>query len=285
MNNKLKKSISVLGLALVLATPIFATEPVKYSTETAAQAEIKSKPVKVMQFKPVLKNGTLYVSLQDLESKFGAKISEPFKNYYNITTPVSRLYLSTVSEISKVNGAESHSNGKLETINNMLYAPAEFIFQNSNCTSNYTKTTNTLTVNYMGIPSEFTVNSTVNSIKGRVLYPDGTPVEGAKVTLNGLTREGAFIGVSNEQTSSEKYLMPPVTYTDPNGYYETLPLDVKAYPYVQVNIEKEINKNGKSTILCNTTPSTFDYQSGDLLDGFLRLDSRLVSMPTVTIFE
>lgn len=287
---KIKQFISGLALATTLfAQPIMAETveakqliPATVTTEMkeltpAQKVEVKpevKKPEKTFKVKPVVVNGVSYVSVKDLEKHLGVKWKPiPKFNGVALDGPVAQIWFRDLEGNPQVNRAYIPCEYKIKKFNGVIHVPAKYTFEALNSKVSYDKASNTLTVNYYGKPEPKLVDTQMNIIKGRVLDKNGKPVKGAKVNFTTFNKNGAIISATEEKRPN----FPVEVLTDENGYYEFAPLDTNAHPCIALNVEYELN----GVKYFGGTNGTFDYEKGSLQDGYIRMDSKTETMPTI----
>lgn len=246
---------------------------VKPEVKPAVKPEVK-KPEKTFKVKPVVVNGVSYVSVKDLEKHLGVKWKPiPKFNGVALEGPVAQIWFRDLDGNPQVNRTYIPCEHKIKTFNGVIHVPAKYVFEAFNSKIVYDKKSNTLTVDYYGKPEPKLVDTQMNVIKGRVLDKNGKPVKGAKVNFTTLNKDGNMISATEEKRPN----FPVEVLTDENGYYEFAPLDTEAHPYINVNVDYEMN--GKKYE--GYTGGTFDSSKGSLQDGHLRISSKTETMPTI----
>lgn len=302
---KFKVLFTVVMSSLLLVQPILAdtvaknTEDVKVeqgvvnpvAPETVEAIELQpatevkktvievKKPVKTFQLKPRVINGVSYVSVKDLEKHLGIKSKLSGKNNgISLFTPVSQIYISDHWSAPQVNRQWLPCNSRVKTFNGVPYVPAKFVLENTNCTVSYETKNNTLTVNYFGDIVPKLVDTQMNTIKGKIVDANGKPVSGINVYLDAMKEDGSSMSTN---AGGDNPNLPPVVTTDENGNYEFAPLDTVKYPRVSVTTNYVLN----GVPYEGYTPGTFSKEKGALEDGFLRVNSKLETMPTIHTYE
>lgn len=247
MNNKLKKSISILGLALVLTTPIFATEPV---TQAKSQQTAKETTFTTTNLKnPTIINGIAYGDEAFIKKAFGIK----FVNKHHMWNKMQlaredKFILLSVDEVlsndPKVNDTVSEDASVVaKTINGKVMYPLKFIASQMNSEVKYDTKTKLLTVNNYGLEEVERVSEEFNTLKGRVIAADGKPAVNIQVHLFAPGKivytpelesvEGERCVGDNGQVGHEV----PIAYTDSDGYYEFKNINTKILPFVNISIQ------------------------------------------------